>query len=282
LSVKVEEKFRGRTRSTGRNASAEITYIITATAGETDEQIEAALLAAAPSHYGELVIDGIGYLEPINDRIGKWEGSIRFTQQELVRKDPGSGRITFRTTGGTQHILHSQRTVAPYRRPGQSFIDFKNGIGVQEGGSVTGCDIFVPVFEWVEPHVFAPSVVDTAYISTLYELTGTVNRDPWRVFRINDCLFVGAEGSERDDGNWEIDFHLAAAKTVFIPNIGDIRADNGGPIIKRGWDYLWVHYRDQIITLTGSSEQMRIPIPHQVNIEAVYDEGDFPRLGIGT
>jgi hypothetical protein len=89
-------------------------------------------------------------------------------------------------------------------------------------------------------------------------------------------LFLGASGARRGtdpDDDWEITFKFAAQ-----PNRNDIMVGDIGPIIKRGWDYLWVQYAPDV----DDDVHQLIRSPIAAYVEKVYPDGDFSTLGIGV
>jgi hypothetical protein len=286
MALTVQEKYRGRTRSTGRNASAEIAYIIQGDEGETDDQAEAAVLEEAPATYAGLTLEGIGLLEEIHvtddDPTPTWEATVRYVREEFAPREPGDSRVSFRTTGGTAHITHSKATRATYTLPFDDKIDFKKAIGMDWQGGVAGTDVYVPIFEWQESHIFSNGQITPAFLSTLYLMTGATNETTWRVFQPEDCLFMGVDGRQLEDTNWELNFYFAAQMTEEIASIGGITAEELGPIVKRGWQHLWVYMAPADVTLVDSAQEMFMPVPRQVNVEQIYYVDDFVNLGLGT
>ncbi|RMF94392.1 MAG: hypothetical protein D6741_12675, partial [Planctomycetota bacterium] len=115
------------------------------------------------------------------------------------------------------------------------------------------------------------SLVTDAYKATLYNLTGTVNNATFRNFAAGEVLFMGASGSKRGPGDWEITFRFAASPNVTGLTIGEITGIN-----KNGWDYLWVAYADDVDD--AAKELIKKPIAAYV--ERVYRYTDFSLLGI--
>ncbi len=84
-------------------------------------------------------------------------------------------------------------------------------------------------------------------------------------------LFLGASGTKRGGGDWEITFRFAASRNRTNLTIGDITG-----ISKKGWEYLWVRYADA----EDANAKALIKKPVAVYVEKVYEEGDFGLLGI--
>jgi hypothetical protein len=137
--------------------------------------------------------------------------------------------------------------------------------------SVEGVDITVPVYHFSETHYLDDAVVTEPYKGTLFSLTGKVNSGAFRGFAAGECLFLGAAGTKRGQGDWEITFRFAASPNVTGLTIGDITG-----IAKKGWEYLWVRYADA----EDAAAKALVKKPVAVYIEKVYEEGDFSLLGI--
>jgi len=266
--VECVEKFESRQVTTGRNPSVELRYVIRG----TNDDIEArnALLSNSPAMYDPW---GSGLLflprdtvtvQPVGDLL--WEGIVRYGPVPQTEESV----FSFDTGGGTQHITHSLATVARYAAPGKTAPDFKGAIGVT-ADSVEGVDITVPVYQFAETHYLPDSVATPEYKATLFWLTGKVNNSAFKGFAAGECLFLGAAGSKRGCGDWEITYRFAASPNVTDLVVGDITG-----ISKKGWEYLWVRYEDVEDTVAKAL----VKRPVAVYIEQVYPYGDLNLLGI--
>jgi len=56
----------------------------------------------------------------------------------------------------------------------------------------------------------------------LFILTGRVNQAAFKGFAAGEVLFLGASGSKRGDGDWEITFNYAASPNVTNLPVGSI------------------------------------------------------------
>lgn len=129
----------------------------------------------------------------------------------------------------------------------------------------------MPVYNFSETHYLDDWLVTDAYKAILFALTGKVNAAPWHGFAAGEVLFLGASGSKRSNGDWEITFRFAASPNVSGLTVGSITG-----ISKEGWHYMWVRYADT--EDAGSKSVVKKPVA--VYIERVYDYGDFSLLGI--
>ncbi len=268
MPATVDEKFESRLITTGANPAAELRYAVRGT--DDDVEARAALEAASPALYDPW---GSGLLflpresitiEPVGEML--WEGIVRYSAVPQTNESV----FAFDTGGGTQHITHSLQTVGAYAPQGQTPPDFKGAIGVTPDG-VEGVDITVPVYNFSETHYLPDATVTQAYRLTVFSLTGRVNNASFRGFAAGEVLFLGASGTKRGGGDWEITFRFAASRNRTNLSIGDITG-----ISKKGWEYLWVRYADA----EDANAKALIKKPVAVYVEKVYEEGDFGLLGI--
>jgi len=98
-----------------------------------------------------------------------------------------------------------------------------------------------------------------------------VNGAAWRDFAQGEVLFMGAGGSRRGGGDWEINFKFAANPNQTGLVVGDITG-----IAKKGWEYLWVRYVDAV----DNAAKALTKRPAAVYVEQVYEYGNFAALGI--
>jgi len=268
MPVTVSEKFDSQVIKTGQNPQVELRYTVRG----TDDGVEAraALAAASPTMFDPWG-GGTTFLprefvtvQPVGDQL--WEGIVRYANIPQTEQSV----FSFDTGGGTQHITHSRETVARYAPPGKTAPDFKGGIGVT-ADSVEGVDITVPIYQFAETHYKPDSAVTAAYKGTIFTLTGRVNSEPFKGFAPGECLFLGASGTRRGYGDWEITFRFAASPNMVDLSVGDITG-----IAKKGWEYLWVRYVDELDN--PSSRLVKLPIGAYV--ERVYEYGDLNQLGI--
>ena len=115
-----------------------------------------------------------------------------------------------------------------------------------------------------------------SYKLTLMGLTGAVNSAAFRGFSPGEVLFMGASGARRGtdpDDRWEITYKFAASPNQSGMSVGGISG-----IQKRGWDYLWVQYGEDV----DAAASVLIKKPIAVYVEQVYPFASFAGLGIGS
>ncbi|MCE5280347.1 MAG: hypothetical protein ABFD92_07895 [Planctomycetaceae bacterium] len=201
-----------------------------------------------------------------------WKAQAYFIDPEKAEKPIGESSYEFDTTGGTQHITQSKFTTMKFAPPGKVAPDFGGAIGVTKD-SVDGCDITVPVYAFSETHVLADAAVTPQYKAILFALTGKVNDAMFKGLNPQECLFLGATGSKRGSGAWEITYRFAGNPSVDGITIGDIVN-----VSKLGWEYLWVRYQD----VEDANAKSIVKRPQAAYTEKVYDSANFALLGIGT
>jgi len=113
--------------------------------------------------------------------------------------------------------------------------------------------------------------VTPAYKATLFALTGRVNDGTFKGFAAGECLFLGATGSKRGSGDWEITYRFAASPNATNLTLGDITGIN-----KKGFEYLWVRYED----VEDTTAKALVKRATAVYVEKVYLDGDLDLLGI--
>jgi hypothetical protein len=234
------------------------------------------LESSLPSTYDGLELKSIKF-EPIwvdsDAGDGLWDCRATYVQVGERPPETGDSRFSFDTGGGTQHITQSLETISSHAPAGETAPDHKGAIGYT-GESVEGTDITVASYQFTETHYIASASVDAAYKSAIFELTGKVNNASFKGLAAGECLFLGATGSQRGDGeDWEITFAFAGSPNQTGLTVGDITG-----IDKKGWEYLWVQYGDD----EDDTAHALLKRPIAAYVERVYEAGDFSSLGIGT
>jgi hypothetical protein len=248
------------------NTSAKKTYVIE---GTTDElEAKGLLIAESPAGYEGMVRQSyeVRYLGD-----AAWEGVMSYAvNPPITPPSTGQNSWTFDTAGGTQHIVASKGTTA--FGTGAAAGDNGNLINATKQGA-DGIDITVPQYSWSETYYLDDSAVTGTYKATLYGLTGRTNAGGFRGFAAGEVLFLGASGSKRGVGDWEITFRFSAS-----PNLSGLTVGTITGIAKKGWEYLWVK---SVPTAVGSLGVMSQK-PVAVYVEKVYDAGDYSGLAIGN
>jgi len=278
MAITVTEILGSRPVTVGRSSSAELKY--QAVGSSDDAEIYDAVAAAAPASYRNWPIASIN-LEP-DGAADIWKASVRYQPAGGQKKEPsaiGEVTISFDTTGGTQHITQSLSTISRTGPVGDTAPDYKGAIGVTSE-AVEGCDVTVPVFNFTVTKVFAAGSLPNP--GTIFALTGSVNAAPFSVtdsktgltitLAAGECLFMGGRaGGQRGDGGVEFSYSFAGS-----PNKTDIAIGNITVPSKKGWEYLWVRYRD----VKDDAAKMLVKRPFAAYVEKVYPDGAFAGLGL--
>ncbi len=266
MTVQVIEKAESRESTVGDSPAVELLFIVTGTDDDLAAKTELALQSP-------VIYDGLTRANMEIQWLGPevWDGTVRYTKKDKERPQTGEARTSFDTGGGTQHITQSIETVKSYALAGENAPDFKSAIGVTDD-SVEGVDIALPVYNFTETHYLPIDFVSDSYRQLLFHKTGMYNNDSFKGFSAGEVLFMGASGSQRGVEDWEITFRFAASQNRSDIKIGDI-----GPIAKRGWEYLWVRYADDV----DKDKKNYVKKPIAVYVEKVYYGTSFKSLGIG-
>lgn len=255
----------------GFYTSLEIPYLVF----EAEDEAAAlgAVRVAAEKQIENLVLRTVELSERVNQSIFKvtagYEPLVFDTGDGGSENEPS---FNFDTGGGTKHITQSLQTIGRFPATAP---DFSGAIEVDNEGNVNGVDIAMPVMNFSETHYFSPGRVSTSYKKRVADVTGCVNSGNFKGYAAGEVLFLGASGSRRGKHSrdyWEISFKFAVS-----PNVSNLRV---GPLTvssKKGWDYLWVRYADDVST----DRRALIKKPVAAYVEKVYEQADFGGLGIG-
>ena len=221
-----------------------------------------------------------------------WQVVVNYARDgadDDTQTDPLKRSRSFDTIGGTQHITQALDNVTVFTSAGKSPVtvtsagetkfpstapSMNGAIGVDDSG-VKGVDVVIPALTWTETYDVPHPYVTAAYIKGVAGLTGSVNNAAFRSFAAGEVLFVGCSGSQEWDeqkgnGPWTLAFKFVASPNVTGQKIGDITN-----VSKKGHQYLWVRYEDDI------SSNQQVKKPKAVYINNVYRDGNFDGLGIG-
>ena len=268
LTIAEKPLSRSATESAENDSSTVLEYIVRGSAD--DDAVHQLVQETLPAFHRGLVYQNYS-LDPVfvdaATNEGIWDVSAQYGET-----DPKESTYTFDTSGGTQHITQSLKTVGKYPHPHfEPAPDFKGAIGVTHE-DVEGVDITVPVYNFSETHYIPDAQVTDEYKAILFFLTGRVNVAAFRNFKTGEVLFLGASGAKRGQDDWEITFRFAALPNVTNLEIGDAIIVES----KKGWELLWVRYAD--VEDKGAATIVKQPIAAYV--EKVYEDGPFDSLGI--
>jgi hypothetical protein len=242
--------------------SAEIVYLVFGASNAAEAKL--AVATEAPATY-ETLPRSDTQIEELRDLEGIYQGSALYTKSSAGGATSGPS-FRFETRGGSQHITQSLATT----RYGDGAAPTGGAIGAT-ADAVEGTEITVPIYTFSETHTFGNAAVTTAFKSTIFSLTGTVNNGSFRGLDAGECLFLGAAGQQLGDGDWSIDFAFAGSPNLTGLGVGDITG-----IAKQGWDYLWVRYQ----TAEDATAKLLVRKPIGVYVEQVYRRANFGALNL--
>jgi hypothetical protein len=274
METRIEPAFFDRTQAVdndGNYTTAEIPYYVFEVEDE-DAAIEFARENVSAA-FNDIPLESIEIDERLSQNVFKINAQYKKSSTaslSSIDNDEPDPVYSFDTGGGTQHLTQSLKTVAKY--PSEA-PDYNGAIGY-DGENVTGIDVTMPVMNFSETHYLKPRKVSTQYKKTIAELTGSVNSKEFKGYAEGEVLFLGASGSRRGDDRdnfWEISFKFAVSANRKKFKVGKLDITE-----KKGWDYLWVRYADDV-----KDKKTLIKKPVAAYVEKVYERKDFGLLGIG-
>ncbi len=259
----------------GACLDAEIPYIVSGVANE-----DAALAAVKGTAGTSLSVSGGESAPLVRIEIDERLNATTFRVKAVYEKkstsssssgsgDDGSGgddggdesSYSFETGGGTRHLTIARGT----SRYPSSAPDYGGAICVDSDGTVHGVDVTMPALTFTINKVY--SSFSSANVAALSAYTGKVNSDSFQGFAAGEVLFLGASGGRRTDGKWDVAYKFSVS-----PNQSSFSVGNVSVGAKKGWDYAWVRYEDEV---SGNAVVRK---PAAVYVESVYESVSFANL----
>ena len=210
----------------------------------------AVVVAAGQVLYRQDVkIDPVGY--------DVWDVVVPYGKLD---KTVGSYRFAFSTTGGTVNIKQAKEHVAVFPNGSP---DNKGAIDV-EGDQVHGAEIVIPALKLTYTFRHPLGYVSEALAVKLARLTGQTNSATWHGFKVGECLFLGASGSDGSDADAEVGYEIACSQELTNATIGAITGVN-----KKGWDISWNSFEPAV----DGGNPIRKTL--YISVERVYDSFNF-------
>ena len=296
--MNIEETYGSREFSKTGDNPAEATRVYQVVGDYTDDDVLSEFLG---SEYTEIYIYDrtlslVDYsIDQPHDELRTI--TARYEEEKTTTGNTGGGNsdavlrdYSFSITSETQHITHSLETVNTYVPAGKTAKNFNGAVNVEsDNGSliVRGVDKILPVFNFSEtvimPAVFgshelrnaiglpvSQTVIDAKQIKVFAELYGKINDKPFREFDRGELMLNGITGNRYDRNHYQMTFQFAVQRNLTGEKINGITG-----IDKRGWEYLWISYVDEV-----DDAGIKVKKPEQVTIEKIYYYGDFEKLGI--
>lgn len=266
MSIRFEEK-PGSGNMTEKPPSLEKLYYCSGSVNES-QVINIARAATAPTVATPM---GILYRQDIKL---SWSSANYCTVSVPYgpkNKDLGSYSVSFGISGGTAHITNSLETIARYGPGGEGGVnapDMKGAIDY-DGDEVKGTDKYVPQLKFDILFSHPLGVINWDQVRNLARTAGYQNEDEFFGFEPGEVLFVGCDGSMGSEQETQIHYEFACQENATgdkALTFGDI-----ANVEKRGWDYLWVKYKDFDDPATGLPTR----IPKHVYVERIYPETAF-------
>lgn len=198
------------------------------------------------------------------------------------KSSPDQKRLSIDTSGGTRKKFYSDETVQTYRCDlTTSPPDFEKAIGVTQNG-VDGVDVIDPKFDFTINKSVRMSSLSSTYISTLRDLTGCVNNASYTIlyqgqeftFATEELLFKGATFNQTSQDEADFNYKFSGAKSVAASDNQSIGLS--APIVKAGWQYLWVYFQE--VNDTTSGRLIRQPI--SAYVERVFKRVDLNQIAL--
>lgn len=285
MAITVKERPLGRSFSSN---GAEIGYVVFCSDGESEEELEAAVLAEAPESYKGFSRGAISAQEINFDADGDpsmWDVIVPYGTRggRLIPPPTGTIQWSGTTAGGTQHIKTPPDTAEAttvFSAPSAPAVDPDDGavIGMVDG-EIKGAEIVVPVKSFRATMYVAEDDWPALDAITI-QLTGRVNNQVWQadksIYQPGEVLFLGATHEKRTDvepNDYAVTFEFAAKPTGLNVKIGK-GADAITVTSHGGWDYLDIRYERK----EGGSDIFQRP--KRVFVHQVYRSGNFGALGL--
>lgn len=177
------------------------------------------------------------------------------------KKETGSFKFSFDTSGGTLHLTASKATVGKFPNTAP---DHKQAIGVDGSGHVQGTTVVIPALKMNYSFKHPAGIITEAKARYLASKTGMTNSVMWHGFKPGEILLLGATGGDGTDSEAEVNYAVAASANITGATIGAISG-----IAKKGWEVSWIKFKRAVDAGKPATQ------PEFIYIERVYDEVDF-------
>lgn len=269
--MSIFEKFQSRdVKVTKKTGSIDRQWVIT---GSDDEATVLNTLLATR----EIVYLGLIAQDHEIKQIGPgiWEGSVNYggedEEDSQEKTKVGEFTFSFDTGGGKQKITSSPPDkFQAYNRPGKVPPSFQGGINATDK-DVEGVEIIVPTLKFSLAYRTGRGKLNADYVKLVGDMTGKINQNQFLSFDARTVLFMGGTGSFKQGENIEKEVTL---NFEYSPNKQNIKIGDIVVAEKGGWDYLWVHYRNE----DDLGAACLVHQPYCAYVHKLYDEADFGAL----
>lgn len=192
------------------------------------------------------------------------------------KKNGNSSELVIKSGGGHAKRYQSLETVNWYNcvEPLLDPPDFQKAINVTEHGC-EGVDMPVRKFEFSISKRISVGSMPGDYLMTLFELQNCVNVNDYTIayngmiltFLKGTLLFTGFPLKFTSEYSMDITYEFAAEHGIWAHD--ELTIGDSDFIEKEGWEYLWVHYREQV------DAGYTIKRPIGAYVERVFEYADF-------
>lgn len=270
MAAEIIELWDSRQTSGGDDPSISYKYLVYNEPSDVDA--ETLLLATAPADYRGLVRRDYS-LEPLENDM--WAGQVEYklldSPPERDQGDSYPGSMQGGTGGSTIHADYSLETTQAKAATDYTAAttDHKNAVNVTEDG-VEGVDIPSRQFRFTFTKLMADASVTSAYLTTLYGMTGCVNSAAYQphaklpTFAAGELLLEDFRFNQRSAETWEFQYFFAGQPNITNLTVGDITGIN-----KKGWEYLWFQFVDDV------QNNMKVKRPVRAYVERMLTTANF-------
>lgn len=259
-----------------------LVFLIALEDGENEADAVDACLEEKPDTYEGMAFRSMT-IDPEPNAVGIFKITLNYGSRTTT--------VTIDSSPGSERRYCSIETIARFGLAGEAAADFQGGINVSKS-SVEGVDVLADKQTLTVVKQWGADEIDGAYLDELDRLKNKVN-DAEIVLKINGVDRTYAEGELRfdghrvvkqsQDGDWEISYTLSVSRgeddiIVAGGTIGSEQDEDDNWVIphKDGWDYLWIHFAEQLDSATNTL----VRVADSAYIERVYPRVDFMPIGI--
>ena len=279
-----------RTRAADLNGAitaASDTYLVSGTAGASDEEILQKVLDLAPGSCGTAYLEGAKIISDEGGGVLKVEvryasSDESFSNYRYQRVKRSGDRVwSFDVSCHSENITHGLKLVQMVNvgsrlSPGNA-INWNGRSG--PAGEIKGTRRLAPAMTEDCVATFKADEITTAYKRMLLKLTGCVNNAPFHGWEKGEVLFIGAtqgRSYQNDRKEWltDVSFHFAIRPNAVSPQIGGVYL--AGTV--EGWDYPWIIEESSVSPGDGRLPSRRVS---GVYLSRIYKRADFNHLALG-
>lgn len=265
MTVTLAELPESRAQQSGSTDASSHTLLYTATGEQDDYTVHSYAIANVPSYVtrptGVLYRKAIR-ITPVGFKV--YEVAVEYGPPDRSSIPSNSYTFSFDTTGGTTNVKCAREHINSYPSV-TTTPNHAGAIGVEQDGTVTGCDIVIPALKLTLEFKFASGYVTLAYVKALAAITGTTNSLSFLGFDAGELLFTGAAGSAGSATETNVTYNFIASSNATAITRGGITG-----IAKKGHEYAWEELGDNVDANGNGITKARA-----VHIERVYNSADF-------